>query len=131
MTPSIWNCFHDGDILSMSGVIPGEIRLVIECQCVREELEQPGDLFLLRLLDCRELSYKGFGMDTVITDPEALNGIKLEIFGGEMEGATLVVHLIEGVMRLEYETEVVELDGGYRVTAQELYDAANRSVEGG
>lgn len=110
-------------------MIPGEVRLVVECQRVREQFAEAGDSFLLRLRNCNALKYHNRESGTVTTDLEALNGMPLEMFLARIDGPHLDVHCSNGVLRLEYETEAVELDGGRQLTHQELYEAAGRGVE--
>jgi hypothetical protein len=130
MNPGVWNCFHDGEIVSISGVIPGDLIVTIEIEYLREEFPEPGNHILLRLTQCDSLTFFCYETNQLTSGVDALHGVDLEILGAELEGKSLVVAIDVGRLTLHYQTELIELDSGRKLSPSELDDAANRAVEG-
>lgn len=53
----LWNNFIDARLISLSGVVPGDIMLVVQAPILRANWPDGGSLFILRLRSCVRLEW--------------------------------------------------------------------------
>ena len=72
MNENWWNVFHDGRITAVSGGIPGDLELTIECLYIREKIPDPGTAFKMHVAGCDKLTFMSFETNETKAGIEAL-----------------------------------------------------------
>jgi hypothetical protein len=70
--PAIWNILHDGVIVAVDGTVPGDLRIDVEIDYLRERIPDPGTLIQVLLIGCTRFAFKDYEKSEVST---ALNDI--------------------------------------------------------
>jgi len=56
--PAIWNVLHDAIVIGVSGEVPGDVVLTLECEYLRRRFADPGNTFALTLNQCTRLRFR-------------------------------------------------------------------------
>lgn len=128
--PDFWNLLHDGTIVAVAGQVPGEVKLDIEADYLRERFDDDGSLFVLTLRDCRALVFKPWEEgQTAITGLDELGALALWIIGAEEVDGRCAVSCTRkvaedagGVLEVVATEAVLSLDTG-RVLSQPEIEA--------
>jgi len=128
MNPHSWSIFHDGVITAVSGDIPGNLELTIECLYIREQFPDPGAAFKLYVKGCDHLFFKSFKTDQTVSGIEALAQQDLEILNANLIGDALAVITTSGIITICYQSETMALDAGRALHYTDIVAAANHAV---
>jgi hypothetical protein len=126
MNADSWSIFHDGDIVAVSGKIPGDLVFAIQVDFLRDKFPEPGSAFNIRVTECDTLSFLSFRTNETASGPGALTGCDFEILNAKLDGDILVVTTTGGQLSLHYQSESIELDSGRRLELSEVEAAARR-----
>ncbi|MEO1527461.1 MAG: hypothetical protein AAFX06_18690 [Planctomycetota bacterium] len=122
--PSIWNVLHDGGVDRIVGSVPGEVRVHVGIEYLRERFPDDGDEFVVCLLACSRLSHRLYDDENSITDMEAIANLSATILSAEMDGAVCRVFTDLGVLEMECRGGRVFLDSGRPIPLTELLSVA-------
>lgn len=125
--PDLWNVLHDGTIVALSGQVPGEVKLQIEADYLRDRFGDDGRLFVLTLRECRRLVFTPWEQgQSTITRLDELATLALWILSAEdVDGACAVTcnRKIDnggGVLEVAAGDAVLCLDTGRLVSKDEI-----------
>lgn len=119
--PTIWNVFHDGTIERLSGSVPGEVRIDISIEYLRERFDDQGDEFILRLHECSTFEYRNYeAKDVVVTELGEIEKPSHTILSSEMAGSTCVLFTDQGRIEMQCEGGTLTLESGRQVAFAEL-----------
>jgi hypothetical protein len=119
MTPDVWDIFHDGDIVKISGSVPGQIELTIHIKYLRAMFGGVGESFRMVLSDCSQFELEAYDESTIFNLSE-IEEHEPEILSVGEDGPPLVIHCSTGTLRVMYKEERVVLDTGEPVSFEEL-----------
>ena len=128
MNAHAWSVFHDGEISSVSGNIPGDLEFIIVADYLREEFAEAGVAFKIHVTKCEMLSFKSFTSNETISGIDALAGQDLEILTAKLDDDVLLVTMTGGQLRMRYQSEALSLDSGCAVQISDIAAAAERVV---
>ena len=131
MNIKFWNIFHDGDIASMSGAVPGDVTFSIEAAYLREQFADPGTGFKLHITACNMISFKSFQTNQTLLGLDTLKGHDLELLSAKIDRDDLVVITTSGALRLRYESESITLDTGRPLQLSDLVAASDKALADG
>jgi hypothetical protein len=126
--PDLWNVLHDGTIVAVTGQVPGEVKLEIEADYLRDRFNDEGGLFALMLRDCSRLVFKPWEEgQTTISRLDELGALALWILSAEeVEGQCAVsctrnvANGAGGVLEVVATDAVLSLDTGRVVSRDEI-----------
>jgi hypothetical protein len=127
--PTLWNLLHDGIVVAIAGSVPGEVRLEIEADYLRNRFAESGNRFVLTLRGCRRFVFCPWDSKQQATsDVVEIERKTLLILSADQVDEYCVVHCSEpartgeGGGRLEVTTDeaVFALDSGRAVAVEEL-----------
>jgi hypothetical protein len=124
LNADIWNVLHDGTLLEISGDVPGDLRLSIEIDYLRERFPEPGRRIVLTLLRCTAFSYQPDEIDGPLIDFPAISGEKPQILRAEDWTDPNQVYCVSGTIRVEAAEFSIALDSGRPVSLEELCAAS-------
>lgn len=123
--PAIGNVLHDGAIIAIHGVVPGEVRLDVEIDYLRKRFTDPGQAFQITLNGCTWLAFRSWNEDeAVITDVTRIAALELEILSAEMRAERFDIHCGGGTLEIIAADGSLTLDSGRPLTLPDLLDAA-------
>lgn len=128
MNARLWNAFHDGEITSIVGNVPGDLRFTIEAEYLREQFADAGASFKVLVEKCDEFSFNSFDANQVARGVESVVDHVLEILSAKLDEDSLVITTVSGELILRYRSEVLALDSGRMLHVSELMLAADRAV---
>lgn len=132
MNVATWNVLHDGVIGSISGKVPGTIRLAIEISYLYSYLPTKPEHIIIELHDCERFEYQPFE-GKAIREFEALAEIGLGILSAVLESNEVCVCCSDGsyggYLWTRYSTAIVKTDDGIVLTQPELETAAHQYWE--
>ena len=120
LTADLWNVLHDGWVAGVAGAVPGEVRLTVACEYLREQFPGPGDRFEVTLHDCAALSFEPYG-GTSVAGPAAVAAAGPDFGSAETPNEVLGGN---GVLRVEAAGYSLALDGGRPIALDDLKAAA-------
>ena len=123
--PEIWNVLHDGSIVAVSGRIPGEIRLSISIDYLRERFADPGKLIFVTLANCTHISFTPFGAANPILDTTEIVSAEPEILSAKFGNGRSVICCVSGILEVEAKDGDLALDSGHSITLQTLIDVSD------
>ncbi len=121
---------HDGGLETITGSVPGDLRLGICILYMRKFFEDPGDLIVVTLHDCSGFSFKNWDAEVAETDLAAIVALELDILRGTSptDFACLIPLPVEssqgGVISLAARGFSLALDGGRAIELADLFAAA-------
>jgi len=121
---SIWNVLHDGGIERIDGVIPGDIRVYISIEYLRERFQDDGDTILVTLSNCTLFSHRIYDAAHAVSDLTAIANESVTILSAEMHGLQCRVFTDVGVLEMKCENGSISLDSGRAVSLEELTSVA-------
>ncbi len=124
----LWSVFHDGDIVSVSGEVPGNLDVHIELEYIRKQFLDPGNAFRIHITACDLLCFKSFSTNGVLQNVGALAGQDLEILQAKLDGDVLQIITTSGLIRVRYVSEALFLDSGRAVQFSDVAAAADRAL---
>jgi hypothetical protein len=134
---TVWNILHDGSIVGLECAVPGDMRVTVEIEYIRELLPDPGDRFVILLTRCNLLEYRDFVGNQVLllTDLKVISAIEPEILSARTRDQTVVISMTRGPstymeLHLQYEGLTISVESGREVPMEELVNAARRYWEG-
>lgn len=120
MNADIWNVLHDGSIVGVLGAVPGDVRLVIWIDYLRDGFPYPGNRILLTLHDCTSLSFQPYEAETALTDLDAIARAEPEILQAHDWTDASTVDCAGGTLRVTAAEFSLALDNGLSITFDEL-----------
>ncbi|WP_130414395.1 hypothetical protein [Fluviicoccus keumensis] len=120
----IWGVFHDGAISRIWGSIHKTVNLEIDISYLRNMFSEPGDSFLITLVNCSLFKYTEFGSLPTF-DLQEIAQLSPEILYVTNEDP-LVISCVNGTMELIYESILIALSPGINVSYEDLTDANTR-----
>jgi hypothetical protein len=121
---AIWNTLHDGEIVSATGCVPGDVVMEVEVGYLCKMLATASDRLSVRLVGCRSLRIEPHGGEPS-SDPQHLAGHTILSAGGSARG-TVSIECVSGSVQLEYVEVTTRLAEGAVITQTELEAAAER-----
>jgi hypothetical protein len=134
----VWNLFHDATVVGITGEVPGSLRLEIECEYLRDRIDDPGRTFFLTLDDCTRFVYRTIGDDgAVMDDLAAIAARRLWISGADQHEGFCIVHCSEhrpngstGHLEVAAGSAMVTVENGRVISAAELEAVAEEYWSG-
>ena len=131
--PQVWNVFHDATVVAISGVVPGDLALTLDCDYLRDRIDHPGNHFYITLSECSRFTYRPWSDDTsFIEDLRVLETRRLWILSAEAAEGFCKVQCNEhiangngGVLEVAAASVRVTLDGDKPITLGALESAAD------
>ena len=121
----LWNILHDGTIAQIRGTVPGDIRLKVEIEYLRNMFSPPGQSIFVTLENCRRMH--------LLAPPKAarraLSEKRVTILSAKSDDGAIVVDSTEGDLVLEYDSFALELDSGERISLEQLAQASKQYWE--
>lgn len=124
ITSSIWNVLHDGGIERIDGVVPGDIRVHVSIEYLRERFHDDGDTIVVTLSNCTVFSHRLYDADHAVSDLAAIANESLTILSTEIHGPLCRVFTDLGVLEMRCEGGAISLDSGRNVPLEELISVA-------
>jgi hypothetical protein len=130
--PAAWNVLHDAIIVAISGAVPGQLDLTLDCDYLRDRIDHPGNHFYMTLSGCTRFGYRPWNDDTVvIEDLQLIERRRLWILRADVTSEFCKVHCNEhiphgngGVLEVVAAEVRVTLDGTRPITQPELESVA-------
>jgi hypothetical protein len=122
MKRSDWAAFHDATIEAIDGAVPGDVRLTIECQYLRQRFGGQGTRFVLTLKGCTLFAFTPYVGEPCVTLAD-IQEHQPEILYVEQR-ADLVLLCTTGEITLSYDSARLALDNGQAITSEDLLQAA-------
>jgi hypothetical protein len=135
---SVFNVFQDAVILEIDGVVPGVVRMVLDCDYLRDRLEGPGSRFFITLENCTRFSYTPRDEPpALLQDLAVIAGRRLWLSSADQYEGYFVVHCSEhaangsgGKLEVAADRVVVTIDSGREINPSELEDIAEEYWSG-
>jgi hypothetical protein len=127
--PAIWNVLHDGCIERIVGTVPGDIRVDVSIEYLRERFQDDGESIILTLSDCTIFSHRVYDEEQAVSDLNMIANESLSILSAEMNGAICQVFTDVGVLELKCESGSISLDSGRKISLKELFSVAENYWE--
>lgn len=123
--PDVFNVLHDGDIVAISGIVPGTVLLDIDIKYLRRRFPEPGKIIKLTIIGCTHFAYRDFDESKFITDLSAIEAFKPMIIGAVMRGEICDVDCLKGPLEITATDGSLSLDNGRPVSLEELIGIAD------
>ena len=123
---SLWDVLHDGCITRLARSGP-RVSVSVSCEYLRSRFSEPGDGFVLELLDVTHVALAPPGGAAVQTSLDEITASEeLYILSGELEkSGEVVVHTDGGALRLHYGALALRFDSGAALAPSALRQAAH------
>jgi hypothetical protein len=133
----IWNVLHDAIIVRLDGSVPGELRLEIDCDYLRDRFTPGGERFILTLSECTRFAFRPWSEpSSEMTDLGAIAARRLWVLSAEEVDGHGKVHCNEhipkgngGELLVSASACALRLDDGTPVTLSELKRVASEYWE--
>ena len=122
--PSIWNVLHDGAVERIVGSVPGDVRVYVGVEYLRERFADDGDGIVVCLSDCTAFSHRLYDADDVVTDLPAIANESVTILSAKMHGSMCRVFTDSGILDMKCQGGSVALDSGRTISLDELISVA-------
>lgn len=130
--PIIWHVLHDAIITRLEGAVPGDLRLELDCDYLRDRFKNPGNRFFLTLRSCSRFAYIPWSDESqLIVDFDTLAKRRLWILSVDTIDGWCKVHCNEAIVdgnggSIEVAATAIELrlDDGVAVSLDELKNVA-------
>jgi len=122
--PAIWNVLHDGQIVAITGEIPGTIQIQVVIDYLRQRFTDPGKTIQVALNECERFTYQDYDSMDCIDDLASIAALKPEILSAEMKNDTSVVDCVGGTLQVCSASGSLMLDSGRSITLQELIEVS-------
>lgn len=122
--PAIWNVLHDGGIDRIVGSVPGDVRVFVGIEYLRERFSEEGDEFVVRLTECTTFYFSLYDSEETITDLESIANESMSILSAEMNDSICRLFTDTGVLEIQCADGSVALDSGREIPLDELFSTA-------
>jgi hypothetical protein len=122
--PSFWNVLHDGGIERIEGTVPGDVRLHISIEYLRERFADTGDTIVVTLHNCNQFSHRLYDSSIAVTNLSQIAGESATILSAEMQGTVCRVFTDLGVLETVCGAGSISLDSERKISLQELLSVA-------
>jgi len=124
MKRNIWGVFHDGEIIKITGCVPGDLRLELEIGYLCAQFPEPGHSFTIELSNCTQMQFSEYDEppSTSLAHIQERRPMVLYVTSEE----PLVLDCAMGTLELEYSKMRVLLPSGREVSEQELTNACEQ-----
>ena len=122
--PSIWNVLHDGGVDRIVGSVPGDVRVSVGIEYLRERFPDDGDEIVVCLSDCTAFSHRLYDAENAVTDFTSIANDSVTILSAEMYGSVCRVFTDLGVLEMQCRGGSVSLDSGRAISLNELLSVA-------
>ena len=119
----IWNVLHDGGIVAIDGVIPGDVAMRVNIPYLRKMFSADGEDVIVLLANCTKLTMKIWDEDVTTDEPKRIVDIETEILSTESEDVPVHIFTTLGELDIDFEAFSLSLDNGRSITFEELCDA--------
>ena len=119
----IWNVLHDGRIVAIVGVVPGDVAIRVKIPYLRKMFSADGEDVILRLANCAKLTMKIWEDDVNTDNPERIVATDTGILSTESEDVPIHIITTMGELDVDFETFSLALDNGRPITFEELCGA--------
>ena len=131
--PDLWNVLHDATIVAVTGHVPGEVKLDIEADYLRDRFNDHGRLFVLTLENCPRLVFKPWQEGHApISRLEELGALALWILSAEEVDGSCAISCTRkvangagGVLEVVATEAVLSLDSGRFLSQAEIEAVAD------
>ena len=124
MNADIWNVLHDGSVLGVSGAVPGDVRLSVCIDYLRNRFPDPGNRILLTLHGCTALTFQTYEDVAALTDFDAITKAEPEILQAKDWTDASVVECTNGTISVKATGFSLALDSGRTITLDDLCSVA-------
>lgn len=123
---ALWNALHDGYVEAIEGGLPGDIRLGVAIEYLRERFADPGTLIHVTLHQCTRLEFLWADDGGVMKDLREVVDSSLEILRSESPGevACFTCQGRFGALSLSAAGYSLALDSGREIALDELIAVA-------
>ena len=122
--PSIWNVLHDGGVERIVGSVPGDVRVYVGIEYLRERFSDDGDQIVVCLSGCTKFSHRLYDAENAVTDFTSIANESGTILSAEMNGSVCRVFTDLGVLEMQCRGGSVSLDSGRAISLNELQSVA-------
>jgi hypothetical protein len=122
--PSIWNVLHDGGIDRIEGNVPGDVRVFVGIEYLRERFPDDGETIVVCLTNCTTFAYRPYESELRNTDLISIANESATILSAEMHGPVCRVYTDAGVLQMQCRCGSVSLDSGRVISLDELLRVA-------
>ena len=122
--PTVWNVLHDGNIVNVTGQVPGALRVDVEIPYLRTRIPDPGKTIVIALEGCSRFAYRNWDSE-FITDLRAIVELKPAIVSAEMQGDLCCVYCVDGLFEVAVSSGTISLDSGRTLPLDELIATAD------
>lgn len=120
-----FNTLHDGIICEVTQSPNNYVQIVVECDYLRERIQPVGKYFLLRLQNCRKITFKEFGSDLAIPINSIEKGsIEIEILSAEETRGEVQVICATGELELDFDSASIWINKTQQITQEQLENVA-------
>ncbi len=116
----IWNILHDGEVLGVSGTVPGEVQFSVRIDYLRNRFPEPGNRILLTLHGCTSLSYEPHGEEAELTNLATIAEAEPTILQAKDWTDASIVYCASGIVSVSAAEFSLLLDSGRTVPFDEL-----------
>ena len=122
----IWNVFHDGELSSLEGNVPGDVTIRIGIEYLRHMFSGEGEDIFMTLHSCSKISMEIWESDLVTDDFGKIAEIGSEILSTDSEDIPVRVITTLGTLHADFESFSLRLDDGREITYDQLCDACQK-----
>ena len=98
----IWNLLHDGSIVGVRGVVPGDVTVRVEIDYLTRIMSPPCEAIDITLLGCHGFEYLNWSDDRRTTDLQVLAQSEPEILSASRTSTGVRVICTEGQFDIQY-----------------------------
>ena len=122
--PTIWNVLHDGGVERIVGSVPGDVRVSVGIEYLRERFPDDGDEIVVCLSGCTTFSHRLYDLENAVSDLTSIANESVTILSAEMHGSVCRVFTDLGVLDMQCSSGSVSLDSGRAISLDELLSVA-------
>ena len=122
--PFIWNVLHDGEVERIVGSVPGDVRVHVGIEYLRERFSDDGDQIVVCLSGCTKFSHRLYDAENAVKDFTSIANESGTILSAEMHDSVCRVFTDLGVLEMQCRGGSVSLDSGRAISLNELLSVA-------
>ena len=133
----VWELLHDAIVLSIKPQPEQGIRLELECDYLRDRLDDPGTRFFLIMENCTRFMYRPWSEEPVVDDLAQIEARRLWIVSAQHRDGACVVDCSEhiaqgsgGKLEITASKFTLTVDDGREVSIAELEEVAQEYWSG-
>jgi hypothetical protein len=123
--PAIWNILHDGVIVAVNGILPGDLLIDVEIDYLRKRIPDPGTLIQVLLVGCTRFAYRQYEKSEFSIALGEIAAMGPEIVTASMKDGVCEVDCTAGTLEVVAGDGAIRLDSGREFTLQELKEVAD------